>query len=226
VLSSAEQGSINTREVAFTLVSIGSSIFNKAWLDEMLAALQGMVIPLLVFLDQPEAHNLQVFEGLDEVTAHEMAIKFGDTLVRDMGLNEFRYCQYWRWADVERQPQYTKYWETIGECYDSSGAFQRHCRNQVFSNLRPRLRAIGIERHSDKRITPLVPYLLKELAAKICFTQEGTFTAEILAHAEMNIMASIYEGKYRRIASLIKRRPTIRAISDKFSLADYSSLVD
>ncbi len=206
---------------AFVLVSIGNRLFTKDWLAHCLVLVPSECKLTLILMDRPERLNLMVFDGLDEHAALISASEKTEYLINSLGLDKRVECDVWYWDAVAALPQYGKYMTAISSLYEANLSFQRHCRNQVYSNLLPRLRSAGILTKSDHRITALVPYLLEELAGKLCAIQEMVFDTEILLCAEMDIMKAIYAGKYEALNRYVHRKPLDKQLAPHLVVVRY-----
>lgn len=208
------------RRKAFILVSVGSPLFSQEWLKAFFAAASKEYAVTFVLMDKPEQYNLEVFKGLNETNASLAAEATTYELIAKLGLVNYD-SDLWRWSDIEKLPHYFKYRKAIRYCYDSSSAFKRHCRNQVFSNLRPQMRSADIRRKTDPRLEELVPYLIEEIAAKFCLVQESIFDSELLPRKEMDIVTAIYSNKYPELNTIVRRSPKFRKLSNSVIAADY-----
>ena len=47
--------------------------------------------------------------------------------------------------------------------YYSNPVFESHCRNQIFKNLQPKLKTVGVENNKSNLIEILVPFLIVEI---------------------------------------------------------------
>lgn len=81
--------------------------------------------------------------------------------------------------------------------YYTNDKFERHCKNQIFQNLQPKLRKVNVEENNDRVIELLVPFLLVEIALFLYVYNSTTYRKIFGMEKEMNIVSAIRERKYK-----------------------------
>ena len=81
------------------------------------------------------------------------------------------------------------------EFYKNQG-FKRHCKNQIFTNLQPKLRNVGILNHKSPLIDLLCPFLLIEIAYYLYVYDKGIYNFTMGMESEMEIINAIKSKKY------------------------------
>lgn len=87
--------------------------------------------------------------------------------------------------------------------YYLHGSFRRHCKFQVFRNLHPKMKALGIPDHKSNLVDILVPFLLTEIALYLNIYKEGAYCCTYGLEGEMEIMEAIKGGKYPEFDHLL-----------------------
>lgn len=88
--------------------------------------------------------------------------------------------------------------------YYSNQSFKRHCNSQIFRNLQPKLRTIGVSNHKSPFVGVLAPFLLNEISMHLFILMEGKYTTICGLEREMEIMCAIKEGKYPAFQPFLK----------------------
>lgn len=96
--------------------------------------------------------------------------------------------------------------------YYSNPAFARHCKNQVFQNLQPKLERMSISSNKSPLIEILIPFLVTEIALFLFIYHKKNYSKIYGMEAEMNILTAIREKKYPAFSSFINTDTAIAYI--------------
>jgi|GEM_PF-6390120 len=88
--------------------------------------------------------------------------------------------------------------------YYRDASFRRHCKSQVFRNLQPKLRELGILKHTSRLIEVLVPFLLAEIAYYLFVFDTGVYEQTYGLEPEMGIITDIKARKYPALSGYLK----------------------
>jgi ABC-type Fe3+/spermidine/putrescine transport system ATPase subunit len=84
----------------------------------------------------------------------------------------------------------------VRSVYSTDKRFAGALKNQVFSNLQPLLKKIGITSNDSPTIESLTDYLCVEIALKLYLYKSGRYDIEFGLGREMKLWQSIVEGQY------------------------------
>jgi tRNA-dependent cyclodipeptide synthase len=178
----------------FCLVSIGSTWFNGALIDQFDRWARDSHYRIrYIILTEPERHNIEVFEGVSQAESAALARRRAIAYQHSLGLSNAAMLS---WEEVCPRIGFEEAYKKVMNCYTTNKSFQRHCLSQTFSNLQPRFVRHGVRRKSDPKVHKSVFYLLEELAIKIGAFESGAFAGEVLPHKEMDVTSAIYSGTY------------------------------
>ena len=86
----------------------------------------------------------------------------------------------------------------------SNESFKRHCKSQIFQNLQPKLRTVGITNHKSGLIELLCPFLLTEIAFYLYLYHTGEYKEVFGLENEMEILEAIRNRKYENFVDYLK----------------------
>jgi len=187
---------------AYVLVSLGSS----RWTSESIrkveqTALRSGRLLHWYLLDASEASSLVLLQGLAledaTVAVKRQVLRFRGMLAR-ASVDPARIHLA---SDLSSLDGFEAAAKTVREAYDTNGRFAGAVRNQVFSNLQPVLRRVGIVQNRDPRLDSLVDYLLRELAIKISLADAGR-GFEYALKPEMPIWTAMIGGTFAGLESV------------------------
>lgn len=116
-----------------------------------------------------------------------------------------------RFSDIEKVM--SPYMAAVYEAYYTNSSFKKHCKNQSFRNLQPKLRVVGVEKHSDPMMELLSPFLLAEIAFYLYLYDTGSHDCVTGLEPEMEILQAIRAGKYPTLLPFVKYPlPYVQAI--------------
>lgn len=78
----------------------------------------------------------------------------------------------------------------------SNLVFERHCKNQVFQNLQPKLRRLSIHDNKSDLIELLIPFLIYEISLYLFIFNNSDYIKIFGLEVEMNIIKAIKNHKY------------------------------
>jgi quinol monooxygenase YgiN len=87
--------------------------------------------------------------------------------------------------------------------YYSNDSFKHHCKSQIFQNLQPKLRSVGIESHKSNLIDILCPFLLAEIAFYLYAYHVGEYKTILGLENEMEILQAIKNKKYQNFLEFL-----------------------
>ena len=90
--------------------------------------------------------------------------------------------------------------------YYSNPVFESHCRNQIFKNLQPKLKTVGVTSNRSNLIEILVPFLIVEIAVYLFIYDKGFYSKIFGLENEMEIVESIKNEKYPSFAKYLKHK--------------------
>lgn len=90
--------------------------------------------------------------------------------------------------------------------YYNNVTFERHCRNQIFQNLQPKLKKINIENNKSNLIELLLPFLIVEIAVYLFIYHKNYYTTIYGLENEMNIIESIKSDKYEAFSKYLTNK--------------------
>lgn len=177
-----------------TLVSVGSQFFRNDSFNAYVAWAKKWNLNLsFIILDDLERYNIQVFESQTESIASLIANERGQRIKQAIQA----YTQdVWTWNEISSKHNIQMAVQHVQAMYSSNKNFQRHCHNQTFRNLQPKLRRLGISRRGDSRLEVLVQFLIKEIALKSELIRSKNVIGELLPEPENELMIAVYKGKY------------------------------
>ncbi|WP_081798909.1 ATP-binding cassette domain-containing protein [Novosphingobium resinovorum] len=146
-------------------------------------------------LDASEAASLVTLHGYDAEGAARAVIaqtlRMRDLLLR-AGIARDRIHLV---SHLDNHPRFAESLERVRSAYAANRRFAGAVRNQVFSNLQPKLRRVGICNNRDPRLESLVEYLLRELALKTALARSGA-ESEFALKPEMPVWAELAQGAF------------------------------
>lgn len=116
---------------------------------------------------------------------------------------------------TELQKEISPYLAAVYTEYYINSSFKRHCKSQMFQNLQPKLRDVGIINHKSDLLELIAPFLLAEIAFYLFAFDKGEYDEIYGLEAEMNIIADIKNNKYPAFSGLIKKKITHSKIDVK-----------
>lgn len=180
------------------LVSVGSRVFSPAAVRRMRRWARSQDFEIeFVILDELEAINLEVFEGMTSRAALKAASRRSEQRVKALGLADGEVLS---WRVARSRVKYAYFSELIGRVFAEKGAFYRAVINQVFRNLQPRFRKLGVEKNSHPVVERASGYLVQEVAWKAAAFCSGPYHGEILPYEENMLILELYSGKYLSLA--------------------------
>jgi ABC-type Fe3+/spermidine/putrescine transport system ATPase subunit len=180
----------------FVLLSLGNPNWTYGTVDKVrqMAADQYCSIDWFL-LDSSEAVSLSTLHGLDvDAAARVVAVQ----LIRTRELLERAGVALERIhlaSELRCNAAFDENYELVLAAYARSARFSRSVRNQVFTNLQPKLRRVGVTSNRDPRLEPLVDYLLRELALKATLAGDGMIT-EFALKPEMPVWRQLTGGEF------------------------------
>ncbi len=106
----------------------------------------------------------------------------------------------------KHKKELSAYLLAVNNEYYSNAVFERHCKNQIFTNLQPKLKAQGIMNNKSALIELLVPFLLAELAVYLWIYDSGQYVNIYGLEKEMDILIAIQNGKYPAFSRLLNNK--------------------
>lgn len=203
---------------AYVLVSLGSSRWTSRSIRKVeQAALQSGRLLHWYLLDASEASSLALLEGLaseDAVNAvKRQVLRFRSLLFRaSVGPDRVHLA-----SDLSLLEGFEEVLKVVQNAYDTNVRFAGAVRNQVFSNLQPKLRGIGILQNRDPRLNGLVDYLLRELAIKISLAGAGR-GFEYALNPEMPIWGAMLRGTFaglEGVTSLVLQHEVVSSVDEQ-----------
>jgi putative spermidine/putrescine transport system ATP-binding protein len=171
-------------------------------------------------LDTAEEASLVTLKGLDPASA-AMAVTAQAARMRSLAVRSGIVPVRIHFAsDLAADATFARRLDLLREAYATDARFARAIRNQVFSNLQPKLRRIGITDNRHPRLEHLVDYLLRELAIKAVLSASGK-QVEFGLKAEMPVWSKLIHGDFAGLewfASLALRHETVSAEEDPAAL--------
>jgi len=181
------------------LVSLGSRKMNADSISLLVskALREGCSKLIVCLLDETEKKNLialysQTIEAAD-LRVQERLIrvkswlsnihnpKFSILILSDIIRNDMNFRSIVDW---------------VRGLYREKKKFKNECNNQVFKNLDPILRRLGIYNRRFRLVEILSEYLIIEIALKVYFTQEHGVRFEVALNDEMPIVQKMFSGKF------------------------------
>jgi putative spermidine/putrescine transport system ATP-binding protein len=186
---------------AYVLVSLGNSRWTLGSIRkiEQTASRSGRLLHWYL-LDASEASSLALFQGLKPEEAvdavRRQVLRFRSLLAR-ASVDPARVHLA---SELASHEGFEKAFAIVREAFDSDARFAGAVRNQVFSNLQPMLRRVGILHNRDPQLDSLVEYLLRELAIKFSMIEAGR-GFEYALKPEMPIWAALTRGTFAGLES-------------------------
>jgi hypothetical protein len=112
----------------------------------------------------------------------------------------------------EMQKDLATYQLSVHQEYYKNPKFKRNCKSQIFQNLQPKLREVGITNHKSHLIEILAPFLLAEIALYLFVFDSNCYDLILGLEAEMSIIADIKNGKYPVFMPFVKQKTTYQKV--------------
>jgi transcriptional regulator with PAS, ATPase and Fis domain len=107
-----------------------------------------------------------------------------------------------------RCSQYRKilnpYISAVYQEYYSNSKFEKHCKNQVFQNLQPKLKKLSIVNNKSHLIDLVIPFLLVEIALYLYLFDSKEYKTVYGLEQEMEIIFAIKNQKYSAFTKFLK----------------------
>lgn len=187
---------------AVVLVSL-----NSARMDELLARGERVVVDskvenldVLVF-DVHEVIN-GVFFRPSKADAEHGVVETKIAVVNELFVHPFPARTLVRFSELETPMG--PYLSAVYAEFFKDASFRRHCKSQVFRNLQPKLRELGILKHTSSLTEILAPFLLAEIAYYLFVFDTGSYERTYGLEQEMGIITDIRAGKYPSFIGFLK----------------------
>lgn len=206
----------------FVLVSLGNRHWTQATVRKVIAAAARQQTLLdWYLLDASEAASLVTLHGYD--AEHAAYAVIAQTLrMRDLLMLAGVSCgRIHLVSHLDCDTQFAESFARVRSAYAVNRRFASAVRNQVFSNLQPKLRTVGICNNRDPRLDNLVEYMLRELALKAVLARSGT-KCEFALKPEMPIWTRLAQGKFNGLdtfANIALHHETVEPIGELASIA-------
>lgn len=105
-----------------------------------------------------------------------------------------------------KRRELTPYLTALYREYYTNTKFESHCRNQIFQNLQPKLKRVGIDNNKSPLIELLTPFLIMEIALYLYIYNNGCYSRIYGMEDEMDIVLSIKKGKYPFLDPFVKEK--------------------
>lgn len=180
---------------------------NSGRMDELLARGKHVKIDneaggmdVLVF-DVHEVVNGVFFRPSRADTEHSV-IESKLAVVNDLFVHPFKGRTLVRFSELDSTMG--PYLSAVYAEFYKDASFRRHCKSQVFRNLQPKLRELGILKHTSSLTEILVPFLLAEIAFYLFVFDTGRYERTYGLEQEMGIITDIRAGKYPSFGGFLK----------------------
>jgi hypothetical protein len=160
----------------------------------------------LCLLDEPETINQRIINRLSHKEAKIVVQGRCSALVSSLGAERLYSLQVTLWSSYALRRGFSKYLNVVTSLFKTSARFERHCRNQVFRNLQPVLRERGVTHKLHDLTGRLAGYILKEVALKLFISNRRLADLEFAPRPEMELVESIYSGRYPELIRLAHNR--------------------
>lgn len=166
----------NEANKTFLLISLGSPVFSSNYVSECISISNNDKSEItLVILDKYEAANRTVLYQ----ESKQSSFKVVEQQVEGMISRYSNIAEVIKSNDLAEIKEYSEIEREIRQIYDENVSTQHYVNNEVFRNLDPRLRSIGVRNSRDSRVALLTPYLLHEAAVYAWLANTGRYTKEI-----------------------------------------------
>ena len=156
----------------------------------------------VVILDFLERHNIQVFNQCppDEAMRHVLAegdrvFRRAERLLAQIGAKQ---ASVIRFADLLRQPEYSRAIEEIEALFESNQSFREavHRELDAFTNTVIQAKPQRYEHYTyPQDVRPLVRYVIEEVGAYLALFREG-FSVEVFPGSDSVLLLNLAAGQY------------------------------
>jgi len=183
-------------EAGFLLVSLGSLKLTPEIIKQQIQSAHKKNINLTLFLlDTTELRNLQILYSLDSGLAKDMVEeRCLKVLYKIQETNIV--VQTFRLSELYSRESFSEILTQVKAAFAENKKFSRMCINQVYINLQPLLRKIGVKNSRNRLVSELTDYILQELALKIYLSRLNKFTIEFGCGKEMEVWNAITRGDF------------------------------
>ncbi|MCB0537324.1 MAG: hypothetical protein KDE33_07315 [Bacteroidetes bacterium] len=112
-----------------------------------------------------------------------------------------------------KRKELNPYLQVVYGEYFSNPIFERHCKNQVFQNLQPKLKRLAIDNNKSKLIEILIPFLLTEIAVFLFIYDGNEYQSIYGLETEMNIITAIRNNKYEAFNKYLQNQINYKRIT-------------
>jgi hypothetical protein len=199
-----DASAVHTKIKYFCLISLDAAIFTRELLENYQRWVDAEEVTLnLILLDELEPINSMALLGLGSAEARKsMQLKVEARLREWVDLKTtILSC-----ATFLAEPRCIAWLDRIRCERDGNASFRRHLLTQTFVNLHPRLRRLGVKSKTERIVERCSEYLVSELALKMSLLESEEWGGEVMPRAEMNLVSSMYKGKYPRLRPAVPRR--------------------
>jgi len=150
---------------------------------------------IVCLLDELEVENLVVLYGLSRDAA---TLRVQERVLRA----RVHVCPGGDVSVVEMQalrassPELNDLIAWVQSLYEHAGVFRAACQNQVFQNLDPVLRRLGIRNRRFDVVDRLTGYLIAEIGLKVYFAQYCSVVCEIAPRPEAPLVMAVFRGEF------------------------------
>jgi ABC-type Fe3+/spermidine/putrescine transport system ATPase subunit len=180
------------------LVSLGSPRLTPTVIAAIIAEAAKNNVQLLVYLlDAPEILNMRILHNLDEKLASDCVEEKCLKLSSQIASANQMVPQIRRVSNMYEDPRFSALLEKVRSTFISNIRFQHKCENQVYVNLHPVLKQLGVKNRRDSLVRNLADYILVELALKLFISETEECDYEYGLGDEMDVWKSIVEGEFK-----------------------------
>jgi ABC-type Fe3+/spermidine/putrescine transport system ATPase subunit len=194
------------------LVSLGSAKFNADVISRLLCVAAKTCHRFMVcFLDYTEVSNVRVLSGLSREASEDRVSERMLRLTSGLQVPPSLEVSFERLSSYEtREPKLREWIDRVSRAYRHDEHFAAACQNQTYVNLQPLLNRIGVRNRRHPLVAQLATYILVEAALKLHLAVDCRIDVEYALGEEMEVMRTIYAGKYHGAGLSPSRSPTFR----------------
>lgn len=210
---------VNETKKGFFLVSLGSRFITPLTLERVIDEARANRVRLEVYLlDAAELVNQKVLYDLNDKAAIDRVEEQCIKLVSRVAPCRRKFVTWNHLSEIMKQSDFCRCLSTIRHAYDSDRYFASMCENQVYVNLQPILKRLGVKNRRQPIVGELIDYILMELALKLWLLQHRSYDIEYGVGKDMHVWQSILKGDFERFFPATSA-PTFVSIAPAPSIA-------
>lgn len=179
---------------AILFVSLGSGQWNKRVFSKLNKLIDKKSNLTCFLLDYAEDVNQKILNGCNDLQAQfnveELVARNSISLINN-GFKDIRLS-----SDLSDKKHFLFYYQKLKDLYRLKKKFYKDCNMQVYKNLHPKLKKVGIKNQRDILIESLSEYLIYELALKVYIFNNFNYDTEYMVHERMDVWECLSLGEY------------------------------